>query len=388
MASRKKIIYIGGFDLPDNNAAAQRVLANSKLFKDLGFDVFLIGLTKNPEMVDKHIDYQGFVCVNLSYPAKVSSWFSYLLFIRKYKQYLIDENPEVIIAYNFPAISLYNLHQYGIKNNIKVIADCTEWYQPQGSFFFKLIKGADVNLRMKYVQSKLDGIIVISTFLYNYYKKKYCKILLLPPLVDTNDDKWKKMKLNIEESDQIKLIYAGSPGSGNKDRLDIIINSIMKIRRELNINISMDIIGLNKEKYDTIYKTNLITPSYIHFLGRLQHLEVVKRLHCSDFQIFIRECNLANIAGFPTKFVESVTSGVLVLTNYSSDLEQFLKEGINGFPLDISSEKALIESLSKVLLFSKEQISALKEKGDSTIFDYRKFIPQTKCFIESLFENN
>ena len=29
------IVYIGGFDLPDNNAAAQRVLANAKLFRDV-----------------------------------------------------------------------------------------------------------------------------------------------------------------------------------------------------------------------------------------------------------------------------------------------------------------------------------------------------------------
>ena len=32
------IIYYGGFSLPDKNAAANRVVSNGKIFKDLGYN--------------------------------------------------------------------------------------------------------------------------------------------------------------------------------------------------------------------------------------------------------------------------------------------------------------------------------------------------------------
>lgn len=40
------ILYIGGFELPDKNAAAQRVVANAKALRDLNYNVVFIGITK------------------------------------------------------------------------------------------------------------------------------------------------------------------------------------------------------------------------------------------------------------------------------------------------------------------------------------------------------
>ena len=36
---RKTILYIGGFELPDKNAAAHRVVANGKALRELGYSV-------------------------------------------------------------------------------------------------------------------------------------------------------------------------------------------------------------------------------------------------------------------------------------------------------------------------------------------------------------
>ena len=43
----KTLLYIGGFELPDKNAAAHRVLAISKALRDIGFNVILVGVTKS-----------------------------------------------------------------------------------------------------------------------------------------------------------------------------------------------------------------------------------------------------------------------------------------------------------------------------------------------------
>lgn len=42
---KKVIIYIGGFELPDKNAAANRVMNNAKIMRDIGYHVVLVGVS-------------------------------------------------------------------------------------------------------------------------------------------------------------------------------------------------------------------------------------------------------------------------------------------------------------------------------------------------------
>lgn len=46
MQSKGTIIYVGGFELPDKNAAAQRVLSIAKILRELGYDVIFLGVDK------------------------------------------------------------------------------------------------------------------------------------------------------------------------------------------------------------------------------------------------------------------------------------------------------------------------------------------------------
>ena len=45
MSGDKQIIYWGGFELPDKNAAAHRVMANAKLFRQFGYEVVFLGMS-------------------------------------------------------------------------------------------------------------------------------------------------------------------------------------------------------------------------------------------------------------------------------------------------------------------------------------------------------
>ena len=197
----KNILYIGGFDLPDKNAAAQRVISNSKAFRKIGYNVFLLGLGKVSEI----FEFDGFKCKNRQYPQNLLQWFEYLFSIRCIKHFIKGYNPQVIVAYNYPAFALFFLIKYCKKNNIKIIADCTEWYNVKGCSVTSLIKRIDVKIRMSMVHTQLNGVICISRFLYNYYIGKVNSILL-PPLVD------------LEENENIDIL-----DSGDKKELDEVI---------------------------------------------------------------------------------------------------------------------------------------------------------------------
>lgn len=381
----KKILYIGGFCLPDRNAAAQRVISNSKIFRELGYEVTLVGLDRKIVSKDA-FDYEGFKCVNLPYPNGIVDWLKMLTSIKQYIPYINNANPDIVIAYNHPALALNRLSNFNRKKGIITVSDCTEWYEPQGGVLFRLIKGWDINQRMYKVHCKLDGIITISRYLDDFYQNQGMKTLLLPPLVDKHESKWNVVTNN--DVDVLSLIYAGSP-AGTKDRLDYMIDALQEVSVQSS-KFQFNIVGITEDEYRSMYwvDDNKAIPPFVHFYGRVPHGEVIKMLKSSDFQIFLRENHLANQAGFPTKFTETISAGIIVLTNPSSNIQDYMIEGVNSFLLDISDKEKLVKTLSIPLSLHKTEILKRKSTIDSYIFDYRNYISLTENFVNSLYEKN
>ena len=377
------IVYIGGFDLPDNNAAALRVLGNSKIFRKLGYKVSLIGLSRsilNPVS----FKYEDFDCCNLPYPNSAMQWYKYLTSIRQYLPFLDQNKPKMVIAYNHPAVALQKLLDYCKKNGIKIISDCTEWYEPKGNPIFKLVKGWDVRKRMYDVHSQFDGIIAISRYLYEFYSKRNLKTLQIPPLVDLQEDKWKQT-IGTDEDNTIRIVYSSALSRGNKDNIDLVIDALEVVCSRIRTNVfTLDVMGIIQDDFMRMFPQHKTVPSFVNFHNHIPHQELIKNQYKADFSIFIRKNKLVNEAGFPTKFVESISSKTMVLTNPSSNLGDYMEEGINSFSLNIDTFEDLVESLSHPLRLSKQEIRERRKKMDNTIFDYRNYMSAVENFLSSL----
>ena len=153
----KTLLYIGGFELPDKNAAAHRVLAISKALRDIGFNVILVGVTKSSKyksILDSKKNVQGFVSYEILYPKEKKEWIKYLTSTNEIKQ-VINSLPKIdgIICYNYQAIAFEKLRLLCKRKGIKIYADCTEWYNTEGaSPLFNLLKGFDSWFRMRVIQ--------------------------------------------------------------------------------------------------------------------------------------------------------------------------------------------------------------------------------------------
>ena len=55
------MLYVGGFVLPDGNAAAQRVVANAKLFSNIGYNVVFLNYSDDI-LTPRKTNYFGFEC--------------------------------------------------------------------------------------------------------------------------------------------------------------------------------------------------------------------------------------------------------------------------------------------------------------------------------------
>lgn len=388
--SKGTILYIGGFELPDKNAAAHRVINNGKIFRKLGYNVVFIDVIKSKKIdISKTFRIiQGFKCWSISYPSSNKDWIRYLTDISDVRK-IIDsiKNVKIVICYNYQSVAFMKLRSFCKKNSMKIIADCTEWYSTKGeNLIFRFIKGLDTFLRMRVIQKKLDGLIVISTYLNKYYKNSQENLLLLPPLVDKSEEKWNR--LNQKENDKkIQFVYAGSPGK-NKDKLNLIIKAFSKLNNQNSY--MLHFIGITKKEYldnQLCNEENLKKiEKNVKFVGRVSHEESIQNLKAADYSIFIRELNRVNMAGFPTKFVEAISCKTKVITNNSSDLKDYINEGINGYMVNINDD-SLERLLNNMLNGDIDSIKYVIKETDSNLFDYHNYIDKTYSFTEKLLRN-
>ena len=367
------ILYIGGFELPDKNAAAQRVLANAKLFREVGYEIILLGAKKNIEydtpIITTLFKYDGFSMYSVAYPKTVRQWMDYLTNANKYIEFAENiKNLKCIICYNFPSIALEKIRQYCVKSNIKCIADVTEWYSGKSRVFpINLLKNLDTFYRMRIVQKKMDALIVISRYLEQYYSG--CNnVIYIPPLTDL-----KYLARNHTQKTpkkELRLVYAGSPRL--KDQINLLIEALSRVKR----NVRLDIIGIDELEYLSIYpehRNRKMLTSNIVFHGRLSHSVTLDYVRNADFSCFFRYEDIVTKAGFPTKFTEAISLGTPVLTNRSSNIDEYIHNDINGVlvkTLDIDEIARTIETLSTNI------------RVDVDTFCYQRYVISAKRFLE------
>ena len=208
--------------------------------------------------------------------------------------------------------------------NIRCFADATEWYQTSRNIIFRIIKNTDTYIRMQKAHFRMDGVIAISDYLYQYYKDKVPNTVKIPPLVDIQDEKW--TNADAPGNGCVTFIYCGSP-SGLKERLDVIVQGIDALS------------------------------------GKVQG---------ASWSIVIRDNNLVVKAGFPTKLVESISCGTPVIVNRFSNVCEYL-DGTNSIVID-DTEK-IGEALEKAC-----EISLHPDKKQ---FDYHSFLGEFQKLLEN-----
>ncbi len=363
MPSKGTILYIGGFELPDKNAAAHRVIGIAKGLRELGYRVVFLNSIKNLG-IDREVnkDYFEFQCLEYNRERKTDYLFSGKTAIRMIQRV----NPGIIIAYNYPAFALNKIRHYCRKHDIRCFADATEWYKTtDGPIIYRIIKNIDTAYRMRFVHKKLDGIIAISRYLYDYYKN--VNTVLIPPTVDVTDKKWENTT-NTNHS-ITSFVYAGSP-SAQKERLDIIINAIEQVKDEYSL--CLNILGITEQQYKDIYSVDGSISNSVIFWGRVDHLEALRIISDSCWSIILRDNNRVVKAGFPTKLVESITCGTPVVVNRFSNIEEYLN----------SSNSIIIYNTDNISEYIKEACKTRKSP-DRRIFDYHTFVDELKALLDN-----
>jgi len=364
------VLYVGGFELPDRNPAAHRVLNNAKILKEIGYKVVFCGVDKEisarsttPDIIE---DFESYP---LPYPTSTKKWIKQMVDISAYEELVAQlEDIKFIICYNLHAVPLAKLLKIAKRKNIRVISDCTEWYSNKFSFNpIKFIKCLDTILCMRVFQKKCDGMIAISSYLANYYSNHIKNIIVLPPLVDLSDEKYQNKKKSGDG--KTTFVYSGSP-SASKESLGEVVKVFNRVD---NVDFKLNVVGVTKEQFYNIYGIYPNNEKMI-FMGRVPHKQAIEAVKQADYSIVVRPKSRVTMAGFPTKFTEAISCGTAVIANDISDIKEYLKGGKNGYLVD---EYNLGEELINILT-SKEAPTVERET-----FNYKNYLVDFDEFLQN-----
>ena len=392
----KRVLYTGSFRFPEGDAAASRVLNNAKILKDLSYNVIFIsfgGEARTSDMCrDGSFSYQGFKYINTNDIDKkkinVLARIYYHFFGGSKSLQLIKKmikNVDIVIGYNPSMYFTSRMMALCKKHKIPFISDITEWYDsnefPGGRFALP----AWINhLNMCLMQKKVKNKIVISSFLDKYYNTT--NNIIIPPLVDSTEDKWINFKPVLAPFKGIRLVYAGTPGK--KDLLEIMIDAVSSSLNQGN-SLQFIIVGVSQEDIRGYrnYKEILSLSEHIILCGKIPQIEVPSYYNVSDFSIIIRNPTRKNMAGFPTKLAETMMSGCPVLLNNTSDISEYVRDGYNGFIMRDVSANEFQRILSKVVTLSRSEIDIMKSNAAKCAlekFDYNNYIAKTLLYMSRI----
>ena len=225
---RPLIIYTGNFAEPDNNAAGKRIFGNSLILESLGYDVLILGKTQDEhysgrKQYTEHISFE-------SYPnygrIKYKGYVAYL------KKVIEDQEvkPVCIIRYGAPGLSIYDndILKLAHERGIKVIADVADWLSSDGgNIIFNAVKTLDTYIEKAVYNNKSDGVIAISSYLGQYYKKCVSNVVIIPPIAP-------EYKKNTAENKIVQIMYAGVPF-----RMGLKVKDVHKIKDRLDIAVEV-----------------------------------------------------------------------------------------------------------------------------------------------------
>ena len=362
---RKVVLYIGSIFLPDKSAGAQRALSLSKSFRDLGYKVVLVGMSekgklKKDILKTKGIS-EGFDTYSVKKPTSMKDWVHHTVSISEFIaviNYYGVENIYSIVAMEYEAIALYRLVKYCKKHGIELIVDAEEWYGPsQLHFPMNIAKNFDTFLRMRWVyRRKVENMICISRFFYNFYKMDIINRVYIPGCVDLSQQKWKEIppyRPNIN----LTFGYAGNPGNNfEKERLDWLIQCISELNFE-GYSCCLIVAGVGEKFLMEKLGGQSINWKAICILGTLSHSDCLKVISKCDFSVIVREDKRVTKAGFPTKLSESFGCCTPVISTPSSNISEYIIDGKTGFLCDGFSKQSVKEMLKHVISnVSTEQI--------------------------------
>ena len=381
---RKKVLLIGGYNLPQGNASAVRALGNAKLLSQLNYEPIIVG-----KIVEKNdqcwYEFDGVKCFDIE---SANDKYGYgIKFLSAIEETIPAIDIYAIIAYNFPAKALELLRRHCKKNGIVMVSDATEWYAFEVLNYHVISavrRKLQTEYRMRVINKRIGNIICSTNYIADYYAG--CNTVVIPMIDDKSFmDVMRPYPNNV--GNVRRFIYAGSPGyKFRKDKINVIIKLFSRLKED-GLAFRLDIFGISEEQYSAVFEYNFVNDEQhmIIFHGRVPRREVESALDNSDYYVLYRPNNRVCRVGFSTKSMEAMSHGVpLIANDVNGDFQKYFTNE-QAFICGSDDENAYYELLKQSIIISDEKVIAMKKNCiDYNPFDYKNYLGPVESFMKGI----
>lgn len=363
----KVIFYIAHIELPDINALAHRVLANCIALREAGYRPVLIGYSKDKNISqnikETYFKVHDFDCYNVPYPISNADWVKDTVTYRKFTDIIseyFDEGVHSIVCCSIGSTNFYGLMRFAKKHGIHMVSDTEDWFDYfVGNIIRKTYKKLDEEIYVKILKPKIKNVITISKFLYDYYTNEHnCNCVVVPSLTVSTDKRFCNLPEYVNDG-TLRYVYSGNPGyKGSKDRVDWCVKAFAK---NAPSHARFDIFGISYEDFVELYPGNEepAQDERITFHGFCDNKTCLHAIARADFSVFARIISQPTMAGFPTKFSECLTMGVPSVTTPTSDLKDYIVNGVNGYISDDATYESFEKTFAESCKVTPDQITEI-----------------------------
>lgn len=390
---RDIIVIAGGFLLDTMSASAVRALGLAQMIESLGYRVIVVGKFRDAPSLSRQpegVKIQGVACRDLTHPLSTGPSASYVSSAEPLMQVIDEQNASrvrAVLVYNYPARGALAVIRQARRRGIATVLDCTEWYGWEGRKILRnLWRLIGVEMRMR-VLTRLAGNVSCASRWFRA-KVRGQHTVLWPFVLDTTRAEWTRTPAP-DPAGPAHLVYSGSPGLGmHKDRLPIMIAALARLAAEQH-SFRVTIAGITEQHYLAEVPSHraelALLGDKIRFVGRISHAESLALLREADFSVFFRKPNRISNTGFPTKFVEAVTLGVPVISNPTSDIPLYLRDGENGLLAPRFTPSDIEQVLRRaVTLSADERVAMVNACRATNPFEMNLWRDEARAFLTNL----
>lgn len=391
MTFRKKLLLVNGLNYPDGDAGAARQVLFGKIINTAGYEVVAVMCGPRNASDKEGISYHSWrVSEKRSLIGKMCNAFRFVKLCS-----LLANNCDadwVVLSSGMFSHELNIVKRWARANGVKLIYDAVEWYSPEE--FVQGRKASAYRLNDWIISNYIDesfAVISISSYLQHYFENKAIETIRVPILHDS----WSTASSQglVSSTGRLEFVYAGSPAAGGliKDSLDVVLAGFLLLDdSELEL-LHIRIVGMSSNQaidcgFIDEDGLNRLGDS-ISFEGRVSRERAREFVACADFSILMRHDIRYSKAGFPTKFTESMELGTPMISNLTSDLCLYLKDGWNGFVVNDYSAEAFADSIKRAMAVNGRDLNELSQNAFDTALESlssEQYASKIVDFIERL----
>lgn len=383
--SKGKFLIITANRFPTGDAGAVRLRAFASILNDLNYQPVVVCMGESTDF-SKRI-YENVEYYSLRYRSdhilfRMLGRVLYTANLKKTIKVFKSEIKGILIdSCNMSTLSF--VKKTARKLGITPIYDSVEWYSEcefkNGARNISYRWNNALNTKLIDNQFK---VIAISSFLEKHFSDRGIETIRIPVIMDI--DSMPNLTQQKADNSKIKIVYAGS--MGKKDHIQEMLDGLSLLSDEERSRILFCVIGITKEQYEAYHgKIPSEIEESVSFKGRITREEVLEHLASADFSFLLRPSQERYAkAGFPTKSVEALSSGVPMLCNYSSDLDRYLTDKENSIIISECSAEACADALKRALILSWDELCSLRVNARKTAeenFDWRLYQESLKQIL-------